>query len=51
VAAIDAVHDGDWGKMVALRAGSIVRVPLEDATDELKLVDPALYDVAKVFFG
>jgi ATP-dependent phosphofructokinase / diphosphate-dependent phosphofructokinase len=51
VAAIDAVHDGDFGQMVALRAGSIVRVPLEEATGELKLVDPELYDVARVFFG
>jgi 6-phosphofructokinase 1 len=51
IAAIDAVHAGDWGKMVALRAGDIVRVPLEEATTELKLVDPDLYDVASVFFG
>src|SRR3954468_2855689 len=51
VAAIDAVHDGAFGSMVALRAGDIVRVPLAEATGELKLVDPALYEVAKVFFG
>jgi 6-phosphofructokinase 1 len=51
VAAIDTVHDGDFGSMVALRAGDIVRVPLAEATGELKLVDPALYEVAKVFFG
>ena len=46
IAAIDAVHDGDFGTMVALRAGDIVRVPLDEATGELKLVDPAVYDVA-----
>ena len=51
IAAIDAVHDGDFGKMVALRAGEIVRVPLDDATGELKLVDDDLYDVARAFFG
>jgi 6-phosphofructokinase 1 len=51
IAAVDAVHDGDFGKMVALRAGKIVRVPLAEATDELKLVDPDILDVAKVFFG
>jgi 6-phosphofructokinase 1 len=51
IAAVDAVHDGDFGSMVALRAGEIVRVPLSTATDELKLVDPAILDVAKVFFG
>ncbi len=50
VAAIDAVHDGAFGTMVALRAGSIVRVPLSEAVGELKLVDPELYDVARVFF-
>ena len=37
--AIDAVHDGDWGKMVALKGTDIIRVPLSDATTELKLVD------------
>ena len=51
IAAIDAVHDGDFGTMVALRASDIVRVPLAEATGELKLVDPKLYDVARVFFG
>jgi 6-phosphofructokinase 1 len=51
IAAIDAVHDGAFGHMVALQAGDIVRVPLEAATGELKLVDPELYDVARVFSG
>jgi 6-phosphofructokinase 1 len=51
IAAIDAVHDGDVGKMVALRAGDVVRVPLAEGTAELKLIDPKLYDVASVFFG
>jgi 6-phosphofructokinase 1 len=50
VAAIDAVHDGAFGTMVALQADAIVRVPLADAVGELKLVDPALYEVASVFF-
>jgi phosphofructokinase-like protein len=51
IAAVDAVHDGAFGVMVALRAGDIVRVPLAEATAELKLVAPDIYDVAKVFFG
>jgi 6-phosphofructokinase 1 len=51
VAAIDAVHDGAFATMVALRAGDIVRVPLSAGTVEIKLIDPALYDVASVFFG
>jgi 6-phosphofructokinase 1 len=49
--AIDAVHDGDWGKMVALRGTDIIRVPLADATATLKTVPMSLYDEAKVFFG
>jgi 6-phosphofructokinase 1 len=51
VAAIDAVHDGAFGQMVALRAGEIVRVSLAEATGELKLVSDDLYEVAEVFFG
>ena len=52
IAAIDAVHDGDFGTMVALRGDAIVRVPLADAVGELKTMDPALYhEVAEVFFG
>ena len=52
VAAAEAVHDGDFGKMVALRADRIVRVPLADAVTDLKLVDPELlHDVASAFFG
>ena len=52
IAAIDAVHDGDFGTMVALRADRIVRVPLAEGVGELKTVDPELYHgVAEVFFG
>ena len=52
IAAIDAVHDGAFGQMVALHAGAIVRVPLADAVGTLKTVDPGLYHgVAEVFFG
>jgi phosphofructokinase-like protein len=49
--AIDAASDGDWGKMVALRGTEIVRVPLADATTELKVVKPEMYAEAEVFFG
>ncbi len=52
VAAIDAVHDGAFGTMVALQAGEIVRVPLAAGVGQPKLVDPALYHgVAEVFFA
>jgi ATP-dependent phosphofructokinase / diphosphate-dependent phosphofructokinase len=49
--AIDAAHEGDFGKMVALRGTDIVRVPLSDATDELKTVPVERYEEAEVFFG
>jgi 6-phosphofructokinase 1 len=49
--AIEAVHDGDFGTMVALRGTNIVRTPLAEATKELKLVTPELYAEAEVFFG
>jgi phosphofructokinase-like protein len=52
VAAIDAVHDEAWGRMVALQCGEIVRVPLADAVGTLKVVDPDLYHgVAEWFFA
>jgi len=49
--AIDAVHEGDFGKMVALKATDIIRVPLIEATKELKTVPPERYTEAEVFFG
>ena len=49
--AIDAVHEGEWGVMVALRGVDIVTVPLAAATSELKTVPPAMYDEAKTLFG
>jgi 6-phosphofructokinase 1 len=49
--AVDAAHESEWGVMVALRGTDIVRVPLADATTELKLVRPELYAESEVFFG
>ncbi len=51
LSAIDAIHDDDHGKMVALRGTDIVRVPLADATGELKTVPLARYAEASAFFG
>jgi 6-phosphofructokinase 1 len=51
VHAIDAVRDGAFGTMVALRGTDIVRVSLADATREPKLVPPERYEEAEVFFG
>ena len=49
--AVGAVHDGDFGTMMALRGTDIVRVPLIEGTGELKLVQPEEYAEAEVFFG
>ncbi len=49
--AVDAVTDGAFGTMVALQGTNIVRVPIGDATRELKLVTDDLYEEAEVFFG
>jgi len=49
--AVQAVHEGDIGTMVALRGTDIVRVPLAEGTGELKTVSPQLYEEAEVLFG
>jgi len=49
--AIDAVHEGDFGKMVALRGTDIIRATLSEATEELKTVPVERYAEAEVFFG
>ena len=49
--AVAAVHDEAFGTMVALRGTDIVRVPLAEATRELKLVPVDRYAEAEVFFG
>ncbi|MDR1998936.1 MAG: 6-phosphofructokinase [Frankiaceae bacterium] len=49
--AVDAVHAGAWGQMVALRGTDIVRVPLSAAIATLKTVDMERYREAEVLFG
>jgi 6-phosphofructokinase 1 len=49
--AITAVHEKDYGKMVALQGVEIVRIPLGEGTGVLKLVSPEEYAEAEVFFG
>ncbi len=51
VAAVDAVSREEFGSMVALHGPRIETVALEDALREPKLLDPALYETAEVFFG
>jgi ATP-dependent phosphofructokinase / diphosphate-dependent phosphofructokinase len=49
--AADLVDEGRFGRMAALQGDAIVDVAIEDATRELKKVPPAVYDVARAFFG
>ncbi len=49
--AIDTVNAGVFGVMVALRGTDIVRVPLIEATRDLKTVPLDRYTEAEVFFG
>jgi len=51
VHAVQAVHEEAFGVMVALRGTDIIRVPLAEATSQLKLVPPQRYAEAEVFFG
>ena len=46
VGAIDAVHRGEFGKMVALKGNDIVTVPLELAISRTRVVNQDLIDVA-----
>ena len=49
--AVAAVYDEAFGTMVALRGTDIIRVPIVEATRELKLVPVDRYAEAEVFFG
>lgn len=51
VFAAELVHNGNFGKMAALRGNEIVAVDLSEATGELKTVDMKLFEVAGTFFG
>ena len=49
--AAEAVKNGEWGQMVALRGSEIVTVPLEEATEETKTVPDDLYNAPATFVG
>ena len=51
VAAIDLVHEGTFGCMVALKGNKIVPALFKDVAGKRKTVDLELYDIASVFFG
>ncbi|MGZ8719588.1 MAG: ATP-dependent 6-phosphofructokinase, partial [Aeromicrobium sp.] len=49
--AIQAVNEGDFGTMMALRGTDIKRVPLAEGTGVLKVVTTELYEEAEILFG
>ncbi len=51
IAAIDLVHKGQFGHMVALQGNEIVSISLKEVMGKRKTVDLRLYEIAKVFFG
>ncbi|BCK54217.1 ATP-dependent 6-phosphofructokinase [Nocardia wallacei] len=51
VHATEAVHDGQFGQMVALQGTQIELVPLAEATKQLKLVPADRHEEAAAFFG
>jgi 6-phosphofructokinase 1 len=51
VAAIDLIHQDDYGKMVSLQGTQIVAIPISEAVGQLKMVGDDLYDIARIFFG
>jgi 6-phosphofructokinase 1 len=52
VAAIDLVHEGGWGQMVALQGTRIAPIPLDQVVGQTKTLDMDLYHhVAEIFFA
>ncbi len=49
VKAVEQIHEGKYGVMVALHGNKIVPVPLSDAITQKK-VDPDLYEMARIFY-
>jgi phosphofructokinase-like protein len=50
VRAADMIKEGKYGYMSALQGNKIVDVPLSEAVSKMKTVDPALYQLAEVFY-
>lgn len=51
VAAIDAVHEGEFGSMINWQRNEIGTIPLCEVAGRTRRLDLALYDLARVFFG
>lgn len=51
IRAAQCVHDGDFGKMVAVRGTEVVPVPIDKAVGTLKTVSDDLYETVKTLFS
>ncbi len=51
VKAVELLHEGKFGEMVALRGNKITSIPLSQAMRKLKHVDPELIRTAEMFYG
>jgi 6-phosphofructokinase 1 len=51
IAAVEAIKNNEYGKMVALQGNKIVLVDIEESATTTKKVDKELYEIGKVFFG
>jgi 6-phosphofructokinase 1 len=49
VKAVEMIHDGEFGKMAALRGTEIIAIPLTEAVGKLKTVSQEWVDLLKVF--
>jgi ATP-dependent phosphofructokinase / diphosphate-dependent phosphofructokinase len=50
VAAVDYIHAGTFGVMAAVRGQHVEPIPIQQAVGRMKKVDPALYELASVFY-
>ena len=50
VAAVDTIHEGRFGVMVAVQGNQIKPVPVRDTVGRMKSVDLSLYELAQVFY-
>ncbi|MCK4857160.1 MAG: 6-phosphofructokinase [candidate division Zixibacteria bacterium] len=49
--AVDLIHEGQFGRMVALRGNEVISVPLAEAVYQTKKVDNELINMAEDLFG